>query len=86
MLDIAGFVTSPTLLANWMLRGGIDYVEVYDKAALVDPTRSREEDLVRVVEMDPGITAAPALDTTGVVWSRERTVLCVDFWVQREAL
>merc|ERR1719319_475639 len=78
-----GLVTSPTLVAHWLKHGDSHHLQVYDKAALVDPTMAEEVALVRVVELGPGITAHPALNTTGVVWSTGRTLMGVDYWVQR---
>ena len=78
-----GLVTSPTLVAHWLRRGSSYHLKVYDKATLVDPPMAEEVALLRVVELGPGITAPPALDTTGVVWSTGRTLMGVDYWVQR---
>ena len=80
-----GLVTSPTMVGHWVgLDGTTTAVEVYDKAGLVDAGVEEGGVLLRVVELGPATSRPPALCTTGLVWAHGRTLMVVDFWVQRE--
>ena len=81
-----GLVTSPTMVGHWVGLDGFTTtaLEVYDKAGLVDAGVEEGGVLLRVVELEPDTSRPPALCTTGLVWAHGRTLMVVDFWVQRE--
>ena len=79
-----GLVTSPTMVGHWVWLDGSTTLEVYDKAGLVDAGVEEGGVLLRVVELEPDTSRPPALCTTGLVWAHGRTLMVVDFWVQRE--
>ena len=78
-----GLTTSHTLAAHLVRLDNSQVLKVYDKAGLVDANVADEMVLLRVVELGPGLTTPPALATTCVVWTRGRTLVVADYWVQR---